>query len=61
MDLSVGDLNNDGLEEIAVGAQPGAAPHVRVFDGQGALLESFYTWEESFNGGVNLGIIKMNN
>ncbi|MFA5023565.1 MAG: S8 family serine peptidase [Patescibacteria group bacterium] len=59
--LAVGDINNDGLPEIATGANPGAAPHVRIFDGQGGLLESFYTWEESFNGGVNLGIIKINN
>jgi subtilisin family serine protease len=59
--LAAGDINNDGLEEIVVGAQPGAAPHVRVFDGAGILLESFYAWEEGFNGGVNLGIIKINN
>lgn len=61
MDLAAGDLNNDGMAEIAVGAQSGATPHVRVFTGRGILLESFYAWEESFNGGVNLGIIKMNN
>jgi len=61
VNLVTGDLNNDGLGEIAVGAQPGAAPHVRVFSGTGILLESFYAWEEGFNGGVNLGIIEMNN
>jgi len=61
MDLAAGDINNDGSAEIVLGAQPGAAPHVRIFDGRGLLLESFYAWEESFNGGVNLGIINMNN
>lgn len=61
VNLAAGDLNNDGIAEIAVGAQPGAAPHVRVFDGVGTLLESFYAWEESFNGGANIAIIKMNN
>lgn len=61
MDLAAGDLNNDGIAEIAVSARAGAAPHVRVFDGQGTLLESFYAWEEGFNGGVNIGIIKINN
>ncbi len=59
--LAAGDLNNDGIAEIALGALPGAAPHVRVFSGQGDLLESFYTWEEGFNGGVNVGIIEINN
>jgi subtilisin family serine protease len=61
INLAAGDLNNDGIAEIAVGAQPGAAPHVRTFDGAGILLESFYSWEEGFNGGANIGIIKMNN
>ncbi|MFA5109715.1 MAG: S8 family serine peptidase [Patescibacteria group bacterium] len=61
MSLAAGDLNNDGISEIAVGARPGAAPHVRVFDDAGTLLESFYAWEEGFKGGVNVGIIKINN
>jgi subtilisin family serine protease len=61
VNLAAGDLNNDGIAEIAVGAQPGAAPHVRSFDGQGTLLESFYAWEEGWKGGVNIGIIKINN
>ena len=59
--LAAGDLTNDGLGEIVVGAYPGAAPHVRVFDGAGGLLESFYVWEENFKGGANVGIIRMNN
>jgi len=59
--IAAGDLTNDGLAEIVVGAYPGAAPHVRVFDGRGILLESFYAWEEGFKGGANVGIIRMNN
>lgn len=61
MNLAVGDLNNDGVNEIALGANPGAAPHVRVFDKAGLLIESFYAWEANWSGGVNLGIIKINN
>lgn len=59
--IAAGDANNDGRGEIVLGAYPGAAPHVRVFDGQGDLLESFYAGEEGFKGGVNVGIIKVNN
>jgi len=61
VNLTTGDLNNDGINEIALGASAGAAPHVRVFDSAGTLLESFYAWEAGFNGGVNLGIIRIAN
>lgn len=59
--ITVGDLNNDGMSEIALGAKAGAAPHVRVFDMQGLLLESFYAWDENFAGGVNLNALKIKN
>lgn len=61
VNLTTGDLNNDGINEIALGALSGATPHVRVFDNYGSLLESFYAWESNFDGGVNLGIIKLSN
>jgi len=59
--VAAGDLNNDGISEIAVGANSGATPHVRIFDYSGSLLESFYAWESSFDGGVSPFIIKINN
>lgn len=61
VNVAAGDLDNDGLAEIAVGAEPGATPHVRVFDKDGIVKESFYVWPEDFKGGVGLGIIKVNN
>jgi subtilisin family serine protease len=61
INLAVGDLDNDGLAEIVAAARPGAAPHVRVFDERGIVKQSFYAWTEDFNGGVNPGIIKINN
>ncbi len=59
--LTAGDVNNDGISEIALGANPGGAPHIRIFDNQGALKESFYAWGADWSGGVNLGIIKLSN
>ncbi len=60
VNVAAGDLNNDGISEIATGAKAGASPHVRAFSAQGALMESFYAYKENFNGGVKLAIIKMN-
>lgn len=59
--LAAGDLDNDGLAEIVAAVRPGAAPHVRVFDHEGTVKQSFYAWDENFNGGVNIGIIKADN
>jgi len=61
VNLAAGDINNDGISEIALGANSGATPHVRVFNNTGELLESFYAWEASWSGGLNLGIIRINN
>lgn len=59
--VSAGDINNDGLSEIILGANPGATAHVRVFTKTGLLLESFYAWPEDFSGGVYPGVIKISN
>lgn len=61
LSLAAGDLDDDGLAEIVAGARAGATPHVRVFDRQGIVKQSFYAWNEDFKGGVSLGIIKVNN
>ena len=61
VNISSGDLNNDGMAEIALGAKSGAAPHVRVFDMKGDLIESFYAWEKNFTAGVNLVALKIKN
>jgi len=59
--VAAGDLDNDGSADIVVGAKPGASPHVRVFSGQGALMESFYAFPDNFGGGVNVGVVNFVN
>lgn len=59
VNLAAGDVNDDGVAEIVVGASAGATPHVRTFDGSGRLLDAFYAWEPDWSGGVNVGIIKV--
>jgi subtilisin family serine protease len=52
-----GDLNGDGLIEIVTGAGPTGGPHVRIFSVAGKLLDSFYVFDQSFTGGINVGTI----
>ena len=61
--LSAGDVNNDGILEIIVSAQAGKgnAPHVRVFNAKGIIMESFYAWEANYNGGVRASALKIKN
>jgi len=58
VNIATADIDNDGLAEIISGAGPGGAPHVRIFKANGAIIGSFYAYEESFSGGVNVGAIK---
>ena len=51
--VAVGDVNGDGVPDIVTGAGPGAASHVKVFDGKtGAEIRSFFAFGPSFAGGV---------
>jgi subtilisin family serine protease len=61
INVTAGDISNDGLGEIITGAKYGATPHVRVFSGDGVLVDSFYAYEESFTGGVSVSLLKINN
>ncbi|MFH0955609.1 MAG: S8 family serine peptidase, partial [Candidatus Falkowbacteria bacterium] len=60
VNLAKADVDNDGLDEIIAAAGPGGAPHARVFKTNGRIVGSFYAYEESFSGGVNVGSIKIN-
>ena len=61
INIAVGDISNDGLGEIITGAKSGATPHVRVFGGDGNLIDSFYAYDDTFTGGVSVGLLKFNN
>ena len=48
------DINNDGKDEILVGAGFGGGPHVRVMNGYGQDLVDFYAYEPTYIGGVRV-------
>jgi hypothetical protein len=51
--VGASDVNGDGRADIVVGAGPGGAPHVRVFDAvTGAEIRSFFAYQSQFTSGV---------
>ncbi|AWM41150.1 FG-GAP repeat protein [Gemmata obscuriglobus] len=56
VDVTGGDINADGFDDIIVGAGAGApGGHVKVYDGRtGAQLASFFSFDAAFLGGVTV-------
>jgi hypothetical protein len=55
VNVAAADVNGDGFADIVTGTGVGGSPNVKVFDGKtGAVLRSFYAYEDSFRGGVNV-------
>jgi hypothetical protein len=49
------DLDRDGVEEIVTSTRQAGGPHVRIFEGHGALVNSgWIAYEEDFRGGVSV-------
>jgi hypothetical protein len=55
--VAASDLTKDGRALVAVGADAGGGPHVRVFDVvQGKEVASFFPYAKSFTGGVRVAL-----
>lgn len=59
VNIAAADLNGDGKAEIIAGAGPSGGPDVRVFSGNGILLNNFFAFSADFTGGVRVGTTKM--
>jgi hypothetical protein len=52
----VGDINQDGCEEIVTGPLAGGGPHVRVFNSKGSPVSSFFAYDKSYRGGIRVSV-----
>lgn len=53
--VACADVNGDGRNEIVTAPGPGGRPHIRVFDGNGSLVNpGFFALDGLFKGGANL-------
>ncbi len=59
--VSAGDVNGDGTADLAVGADLGLSPHVKVFNGRDlSEIASFYAYAPGFLGGVHVALGDIN-
>lgn len=56
-DAVVGDVDNDGEDEIAFAPAVGLGSQVRIFDRNGNALSQFFTLHQGFRGGMKLTTI----
>ncbi len=55
--IDAGDIDNDGVAEIATGAGPGGGPHVKIFKPNGSAIKDFFPYDSNFRGGVDVAVI----
>jgi cell division protein FtsB len=59
--VAAADRTRDGRSWIAVGADQGAGPHVKVFElSLGKEIDSFFAYDEKFRGGVRVALGDVN-
>ena len=61
LDVAVGDVQDNGHDDIVVGVLSGGSPVVLVLNGtNGQVIDQFLAYSTSFTGGVRLGVGDVN-
>jgi len=56
VNVALGDIDNDGLDEIITGPGRGLEPLIKVFSQQGKVKSSFLAYDKNFRGGVSVAL-----
>jgi hypothetical protein len=56
VNFTIGDLNSDGKKEIITAATANGGPHIRIFNNQGTIINSFFAFAKNDTGGINVDL-----
>ena len=60
VNVALGDVNNDGQDEIVTAPASNYAPEIKVFDNNNSLKSSFMAYDTSMTAGVNISVGDVN-
>lgn len=56
VNVAVGDLDDDGFNEVVVAPSGASRLPVRIYERSGVMRHEFYAWPWAFRGGINISI-----
>jgi len=61
VNITIGDVDGDGIDEIITGAGAGGGSEIKIFDMAGEIKNSFFAYENEFLGEVKIATGDINN
>ncbi len=58
VNMSIGDVDGDGFQEIVTTAGIGGGPHLRIFNKEGNVKLQFFVGDKKFRGGLDVAVFK---